>query len=97
MAGPQSVFVPAHFLETPDGELISISVSTDPRDLESLLDGLAGLPFSINPQIFHGLPTVVEFPAYERRLQQVHSVLRACGFPESAVRVRNMLETISAA
>jgi hypothetical protein len=97
MAVSQGFFVPAPFLETPDGELISVSVSTAPRSLESLLDCLAGLPFSINPQIFHGVPTVVEFPAYERQLAQVRSALQAYGFGDATVRVRNMLERISAA
>jgi hypothetical protein len=73
-------------------ELIRIRVSTDPRSLEELLDCLANLSFPINPQIYHGLPTIVEFPAYESHLPQIRSALRAYNFD-----VSSMLEAITAA
>jgi hypothetical protein len=61
-------------------ELVQVRVSTDPRCLEELLDCLAGLSFPINPQIYHGVPTIVEFPAYESQIPQVRSALRAYNF-----------------
>ena len=36
-----------------EGELVSISVIVEPRDLEDLLESLALLDFPINPQIYH--------------------------------------------
>ena len=36
-----------------EGELVSVSISVDPRDLEGLLEALAHISFPINPQIFH--------------------------------------------
>jgi len=36
-----------------EGELISVSISVDPRDLEALLESLAQVDFPINPQIYH--------------------------------------------
>ena len=53
-----------------EGELVSVSISVDPRDLEGLLEALAHISFPINPQIYHAdghspqARTVVEFPAY---------------------------------
>ena len=61
-------------------ELVQVRVSTEPRCLEELLECLAGLSFPINPQIRHGVPTIVEFPAYENNLHQVRSALQAYNF-----------------
>ena len=61
-------------------ELVRVRVSTDPRRLEELLDCLAGLSFPINPQIYHGVPTIVEFPAFDSILPDVQSVLLTRGF-----------------
>jgi hypothetical protein len=36
-----------------EGELVSVSISIEPRLLEELLDVLASLAFPINPQIYH--------------------------------------------
>ena len=50
-----------------EGELVAVSISVSPRDLEALLEGLACVDFPINPQIHHaegepsGAGTVVEF------------------------------------
>lgn len=86
----------ASFLSGSEGELVSIRVSADPRSLEDLLECLATLAFPVNPEIYHGVPTVVEFPAWESRLYEVRDALRAFGFdPESAVLTR-MVDTISA-
>jgi hypothetical protein len=79
-----------------EGELVSVRIATEPRLLEDLLECLATVHFPINPQIFHGLPTVVEFPAYEGRLLEVQSALRASGFDPASAKISSMLTAISA-
>ena len=80
-----------------EGELVSVSISVDPRDLEALLEALAHTDFPINPQIFHAdghstqARTIVEFPAYAGGLPQVRAALT--GF-DALIRVRGMLEEI---
>jgi hypothetical protein len=87
---------PAPFLTGADGELISVRISTDPRALEDLLECLSSLSFPINPELFHGVPTVVEFPAWESKLFEVRSALRAYGFDPASLQIRDMLQAISA-
>ena len=86
----------APFLTGVDGELISVRISTDPRALEDLLECLSSLSFPINPELFHGVPTVVEFPAWESKLFEVRSALRAYGFDPASLQFRDMLQAISA-
>ena len=88
---------PSGFLSGSEGELIQIRVSTEPRSLEELLDCLASLSFPINPQIYHGVPTTVEFPAYGNRLREVQDALRACSFDPDSIRVSSMIQAITAA
>ena len=76
-----------------EGELVSVSISVDPRDLEALLEALAHVDFPLNPQILQG-PTRVEFPAYAGGLGQVRDAIAAAGFDAGALRVRGMLEEI---
>jgi hypothetical protein len=95
-----------------EGELVSISVSVAPRDLEELLEALATLDFPINPQIYHDAAviyvqrdgqqrrepsTIVEFPAYARRVAKIRGVLETCGFTSDTVSVSAMLEQIHSA
>jgi hypothetical protein len=88
--------LPSHPLLTgPEGELIQVRVSTDPRLLEDLLECLARVPFPINPQIYHGRPTIVEFPAYQRHLFEVKDALRSFGFDASQVQVNSMIDAIA--
>ena len=82
------------FLSSSQGELVQVRVSTDPRRLEDLLECLASVSFPINPQIVHGLPTRVEFPAYESRLYEVRDALRAFGFDQNSLNVSGMLQEI---
>jgi hypothetical protein len=104
-----SAYSPA--LHGSEGELVSISVAVEPRDLEDLLEGLAALDFPINPQIYHDAAvvyvaadgnerqeprTIVEFPAYAGRLQKLRAVLGACGFGDEAISVAPMLDEIHA-
>jgi hypothetical protein len=85
-----------HVLSGNDGELVQVRVPTDPKLLEDLLECLSGVPFPINPQIYHGIPTVVEFPAYETHLRDVRDALALYGFDPASIRVDSMLEAIAA-
>ena len=92
-----------------EGELVSISVTVEPRDLEDLLEALATLDFPINPLIYHGAAvvyvgrdgaervepsTMVEFPAYARWLPKIRAALAACGFSGDAIWISSMLDEI---
>jgi hypothetical protein len=94
-----------------EGELIAVSIAVDPRRLETLLEAIAGLSFPINPQIYHEAAliyryadgretsedvTLVEFPAYEKRLEEVRGALAAYGFDPESARVASMLDEIHA-
>jgi len=64
-----------------EGDLVAVSISVSPRDLEALLECLAGVAFPINPQIFQSeARAVVEFPAYSGGLTQVRAALDGAGF-----------------
>jgi hypothetical protein len=95
-----------------EGELVSVSVTVEPRDLEDFLEALAALDFPINPQIYHDAAvvyvdrgggqreepaTIVEFPAYAGGLPKIRSVLEASGFGSQAISVSPMLDEIHAA
>jgi hypothetical protein len=76
-----------------EGELISLSIATEPRDLESLLEVLASLDFPINPQLYHRPARVlVEFPAYSSQVAQVRDELMRHGFDAGAIRFSGPLE-----
>ena len=92
-----SASAPAPFLSGAEGELVLVRVAVEPRLLEELLDCLASVRFPINPQLYHGVPTVVEFPAWENDLHSVRDALRAYGFDASALQTRDMLDAITAA
>jgi hypothetical protein len=77
--------------------------------LESLLDSLAQLSFPINPQIYHDAAmvyryadgreeieaiTLVEFPAYASRIEEVRRGLEAYSFDPQCIRVTGMLDEI---
>ena len=94
--GASRAFSAASSLTGSEGELVSIRVSVEPRALEELLECLAGLAFPVNPEIFHGIPTIVEFPAWETRLYEVRDALRAWGFDVACVEVNRMADTILA-
>jgi hypothetical protein len=86
---------PAGSLAGSEGELVSVRINIEPRRLEELLEALAGVPFPINPQIYHHAAvvylfpdgsrrtepaTMVEFPAYTGRLDAVEAALGGHGF-----------------
>jgi hypothetical protein len=94
--GDRSVFHPENrSLSGTEGELVSVRVNVEPRFLEDLLETLAQVSFPINPQIYHNRPTVVEFPAYQSRLDELRRVLQHSGFDASAIQVCPMLDAIS--
>ncbi|MBI1788251.1 MAG: hypothetical protein HYR60_11965 [Acidobacteria bacterium] len=80
-----------------DGDLVSISVPVEPRELEALLEALAQVSFPINPQIQHSPSTMVEFPAYSNGLAEVRKALAAFGFRPESIRVRDMLAELHTA
>lgn len=77
-----------------EGELVSVRVVIEPKLLEELLEALAGVAFPINPEIFHGWPTTVEFPAYRSRLAEIRQALQKASLPTSNVQVASMLDAI---
>jgi hypothetical protein len=96
-------------LETSEGELISISIAVEPRNLETLLDALAEVGFPVNPQIYHDAAvvtrfadgheeleatTLVEFPAYARCLDEVRRTVGARGLDAARIQSTGMLEEI---
>ena len=96
-------------LETSEGELISVSIAVEPRNLETLLETLAEVGFPVNPQIYHDAAvvtrfadgreereatTLVEFPAYEGCLEQVRQALTARGLDPASIQSTSMLEEI---
>jgi hypothetical protein len=99
-------------LEGSEGALVSLSISVEPRRLESLLEALAQIEFPINPQIYHDtrvvsvypdgheqteITTLVEFPAYAERIEEVRRALENHGFDTAAIQVTSMLDEIHAA
>jgi hypothetical protein len=88
---------PGAALRGDEGELISVRISIEPRLLEQVLEVLARLEFPINPQIYHdAVTTVVEFPAWAKRLGEVREALLRSGLDPKALSVRGMLEDIRA-
>ena len=103
--------VPRASLATSEGALVSVSIHIHPRYLEALLEALARIDFPINPQIYHDAEivtvhangseeieatTVVEFPAYVGRLEDVYRALHAYGFSDDGVCVTSMLDELRA-
>ena len=75
-----------------EGELISLSIATDPKLLEDLLEALASLDFPVNPQLYHR-PTevLVEFPAYSSQVERVRDALLRQGFDGGGIQVTRRL------
>lgn len=96
-------------LTTAEGALVSVSIHAEPQHLESLLEALAQVSFPINPQIYHDAAlvfryadgrsmiepiTLVEFPAYEGRLEEVRQAVEAYGFARDCIHAISMLDEI---
>jgi len=74
-----------------EGELISLSIATEPKLLEDLLEALASLDFPVNPQLYHRPAQVlVEFPAYSSQVEQVRHALLRQGF-HAGIQVSRLL------
>lgn len=85
-AGP--AHTPNQTLHGAEGDLLLLSIAVEPRLLEALLDALAVLHFPVNPQLYHRpAETLVEFPAYTERIQEVREVLRRHGFDAQSLTV----------
>ena len=96
-------------LSTEEGALVSVSIHVEPYYLESLLEALALVSFPVNPQIYHDAAlvyryadghtqsesiTLVEFPAYEGRLDEVRHTVQAYGFQPDCIHAIGMLDEI---
>ncbi len=78
-----------------EGELISLSIATEPRLLEELLEALASLDFPVNPQLYHRAAEVrVEFPAYSLQVERVRETLRREGFECSNLEISRALRPV---
>ena len=79
------------------GELFSISIVADPRDLEDLLDRLAQSQYPIDPQIDHDaevdgrVVTLVDFPAYAGWLDEIRDLIR----DREAVKIRKCMTHVA--
>jgi hypothetical protein len=75
-----------------EGELISLSIATEPRLLEELLEALASLDFPVNPQLYHCAAEVrVEFPAYSLQIDRVRETLLREGFDSGNLAISRAL------
>ena len=75
-------------LHSPDGELLSLAISVEPRLLEDLLETLAGLTFPVNPQLYHQqTKVIVEFPAYSGRVGEVRHTLHDHGLSSVGIEL----------
>lgn len=57
-----------------------VSITVDPAYLEDLLECLAELQTPIDPKIFHGPETIVQFRIADSEAPQVRKALRLAGF-----------------
>ena len=73
------------------GQLVSVSLTVEPRMLENALEALALADFPINPQLTHQRLTLIEFPAYRGQLPQLQNLLKDL---EVQLTARNMLDEI---
>jgi hypothetical protein len=83
---------PAPPLFGSEGELVLLRITVEPRLLEDLLDALAQLDFPVNPELCHrSAQVVVEFPAYEGKINQVRGILTAYRFEPDALEKTRIL------
>jgi hypothetical protein len=107
--GFSPAFATAYSLSSNEGVLVSIAIRVEPRRLEALLEALAQVAFPINPQIYHEaeiefrncdgrqaseVTTLVEFPAYLARIEDVLRALELNGFDRRDVLVTSMLHQL---
>jgi hypothetical protein len=76
----------------PEGELVLLQVTVEPKALEDLLDALAHLDFPVNPELHHRAAQVtVEFPAYAGKMAEVRRTLEAYRFDPGALETTPIL------
>lgn len=76
-------------------DLLSVTVSVPPREIERFLDALAKLPYSINPTLrYEEWQTHVEFPAWRGWLEDLHRVLASGGFEAARLRYTPVVDRI---
>jgi hypothetical protein len=107
--GFSPAFATESSLASDEGVLVSIAIRVEPRRLEALLEALAQVAFPINPQIYHEaeiefcdgngrqaseVTTLVEFPAYLARIEDVFLALEHNGFRRRDVLVASMLQQL---
>lgn len=75
-----------------EGQLVLLRAAVDPKFLEELLDALAQLDFPVNPELLHRQGQVlVEFPAYDRHIEEVQRALRGSGLNGLVLQVCGVL------
>lgn len=95
MSVSQSIPAGGAVLRGQAGNLILAQIRVEPYDLEFLLECLSSLPFPVNPQIVHGMPTLVEFPVWQNDLAAVADALSAFHFPPTQLTSRDMLSVLA--
>jgi len=84
--------VPTPSLYGSEGELVLLRITVEPKLLEDLLDALAHLDFPVNPELSHQpARVVVEFPAYETKIQEVRRLLKVYRFDPGALQTGSPL------
>jgi len=79
-------------LFSPEGELLFLRISVEPKIVEEVLEALASLSFPVNPQLYHRpAQVVVEFPAYSTRLGEVRAALEHQGLKPDSLEVNRVL------
>jgi hypothetical protein len=90
MSGSSEYAKPA--LYGAEGQLVLLRAAVDPRFLEELLDALAHLDFPVNPELQHRQgQVIVEFPAYDRHIEEVERTLRNSGLHGLMLQVCGVL------
>ncbi|HLI85622.1 MAG TPA: hypothetical protein VKV17_17035 [Bryobacteraceae bacterium] len=107
--GFSPAYATEYTLSSEEGALVSVAIRVEPRRLEALLEALAQVAFPINPQIYHEaeievidphnraateITTLVEFPAYLARVEDVFRILQLYGFDRRDVLVTGMLREL---
>lgn len=79
-------------------DLLLISISIPPRDVEHVLDALARLPHAINADLKYAeWQTTVEFPAYRSWLPELRAMLARERFENARLSYSPAVDAASAA
>jgi hypothetical protein len=84
-------------MAVPLSDLLLITISIPPREIERLLDALAKLPYHINPDLkYREWLTDVQFPAYRSWLTDLQQMLNREGFQCALLRDAPALAAVPA-